>query len=83
MLDFQPPWEETDMSMAIRIALGSLGVIFLYTGWVIVSAVIYQIRRGPQVATGFGVLYGFLVNTAISPLFLMAAVAVVVLAIKV
>jgi hypothetical protein len=70
------------MALAIRIVLSVLAVAFLYAIWVVVSITRYQIKRGPHVATGLGVLRGFAVNTAISPLFLMAAVAVVVWAIK-
>jgi len=48
-----------------------------------ISAIVYQIHRGPSVATGLGVLFAFMRRTATSPLFLMAAFAIVMLAIKV
>jgi hypothetical protein len=71
------------MALAIRIVLGILSAIGLYFCWVAVSSVIYSIRRGPNVATGLGVLWGFFVSTALSPFYWMAAAAVVVLTIKV
>jgi len=70
------------MALAIRIILGSLGAVLLYVVWVAVSVTRYQLKLGPQVATGRGILRAFVVNTATSPLFLMAALAVMLLAIK-
>jgi hypothetical protein len=83
MLDFQPRLEgNQNMSLAIRIIFGSLAAAFLYVVWLVVSITRYQIKRGPHVATGLGVLRAIAINTALQPLFLMALVAVVLLAIK-